>query len=77
MTVLGPNDKAPAHEEEEEQDDEQDGADLQSMVLLPPSIATEEHALEISVFRAEALPKMDTSIIFNHLKLISQNSGQM
>ena len=59
---MGPEDKAPAHEEDEEQDDEQDGTDLQSLVLLPPSIQTEEHSLELSIYRAEALPKMDTSM---------------
>lgn len=43
----------------QEQDDEAEGGDLQSMVLLPPSIKTEIHNLEVSVYRAENLPKMD------------------
>ena len=32
ITVLGPKDVAPAHEEKEEIDDESGGGDLQSMV---------------------------------------------
>eukprot|EP00027_Filamoeba_sp_ATCC50430_P012373 CAMPEP_0168566368 /NCGR_PEP_ID=MMETSP0413-20121227/14383_1 /TAXON_ID=136452 /ORGANISM="Filamoeba nolandi, Strain NC-AS-23-1" /LENGTH=1321 /DNA_ID=CAMNT_0008598385 /DNA_START=51 /DNA_END=4013 /DNA_ORIENTATION=- len=59
ITVLGPKDEPPAHEEAEEDDDEKTGADLQSMVLMPPTIATEQYSLDVSVYRAEGLPKMD------------------
>jgi len=59
ITVLGPRDASPAHDEKEEEDEESDGTDLQSMVLLPPSIKTEMQSLDVSVYRAENLPKMD------------------
>eukprot|EP01119_Soliformovum_irregulare_P020127 TRINITY_DN648_c0_g1_i1.p1 TRINITY_DN648_c0_g1~~TRINITY_DN648_c0_g1_i1.p1 ORF type:complete len:1282 (+),score=464.21 TRINITY_DN648_c0_g1_i1:141-3986(+) len=59
-TVLAPGDAAPAHTEEEEDDEESTGTDLQSMVLLPPSIKSESHKMEISVHKGDGLPKMDT-----------------
>lgn len=65
VTVLGPSDLAPAHEQEEEEDEENDAEDLQSMVLLPPTINTQQHNLGINIFRAENLPKMDTCIVNN------------
>lgn len=36
-----------------------DEADLQSLVLLPPSVNTQMHKLEISIFKGDGLPKMD------------------
>eukprot|EP01114_Cavostelium_apophysatum_P012665 TRINITY_DN2890_c0_g1_i2.p1 TRINITY_DN2890_c0_g1~~TRINITY_DN2890_c0_g1_i2.p1 ORF type:complete len:2032 (+),score=608.70 TRINITY_DN2890_c0_g1_i2:72-6098(+) len=60
ITALGPGDTSPPHNEEEEMDEEEEGEDLQSMVLLPPSLTTVIHNLEINVYRAEGLPKMDT-----------------
>lgn len=56
---MGPGEQPPPHEAEEEEDDE-GGDDLQSMVLMPPSVASELHCMEVNCYRAENLPKMDT-----------------
>lgn len=60
MTVLAGGDIAVAHNEEDELDDNEEGADLQSLVLLPPTIKTEVYQLNINAWRGEGLPKMDT-----------------
>jgi len=59
ICVLGPKDSAPAHDDKEELDEETEGADLQSMVLMPPDVKTQDFSLEVSLFKAEGLPKMD------------------
>jgi len=60
---MGPGEQPPPHEAEEEEDDE-GGDDLQSMVLMPPSVASELHCMEVNCYRAENLPKMDTCNCF-------------
>jgi len=60
ICIMGPRDQPPPHSEAEELDEESSGSDLQSMVLMPPSITTQPHGLDISFFKAESLPKMDT-----------------
>ena len=64
VTVLGPKDTAPAHDETEENEDDAVGSDLQSMVLLPPSIKTQDYMLEVNCFKAEGLPKLDAGRMY-------------
>eukprot|EP01122_Echinamoeba_exundans_P013557 TRINITY_DN5939_c0_g1_i1.p1 TRINITY_DN5939_c0_g1~~TRINITY_DN5939_c0_g1_i1.p1 ORF type:complete len:1400 (-),score=332.16 TRINITY_DN5939_c0_g1_i1:124-4323(-) len=62
VMVLGPGETAAAHDEGAEFLDDNDGADLQSMVLMPPEISATPSVLRVGVFEASALPIMDTGI---------------
>eukprot|EP01129_Flabellula_baltica_P011560 TRINITY_DN5091_c0_g1_i1.p1 TRINITY_DN5091_c0_g1~~TRINITY_DN5091_c0_g1_i1.p1 ORF type:complete len:1232 (-),score=264.76 TRINITY_DN5091_c0_g1_i1:19-3714(-) len=59
VQVLGPGEMPPDHEVGEEFEEDTNGESLQSMVLLPPHIQTQEYQLAVNVYRAENLPHMD------------------
>ena len=59
VTALAPGEQPPAHEQEEEEDDE-GGDSLQSMVLMPPTLATGLGCIEANIYKAENFPKTDT-----------------
>lgn len=73
MTVLRGSDVPPSHSADDvclgknrtqsnpNQDDEEEynGDSLQKMVLLPPTIKTEDHHLVVRVYKAENVPKLN------------------
>lgn len=60
VTVLHPGEEAKSHEGEDEDEEQVSENNLQSMVLLPPSIQTQDWEMEAKIYKAEHLPKMDT-----------------
>lgn len=62
IMVLGPGEAAATHEDGAEFGDDNDGSNLQQMVLMPPNIAATPSVLKVGVFEAHSLPVMDTGI---------------
>ena len=58
VTVLKPGEIGGSHENDDD-DDDAEGADLQSLILLPPDIEKQDYYLYVRCYRAEHLPKMD------------------
>lgn len=55
VSVIGPGDEQITHTQEEEE-----AADGNEMILMPPEIEQEGHMLAVRVHRADGLPKVDT-----------------